>query len=201
MDNDEIDRVLFKAAVFDIECMDFTAGGATNYLICTTILPLAELDWPVTYRLEWRDKRNDKRLLKKVIAALEEFDILIGHNIAAFDFNWLNTRIMYHGLPEIKVPWLYYDTYQASKRMAIKAKRKSLGFLCDFFRITGDNEKTSVLPVEWGMVNSPVKAEFEAAMESIVYHCEQDVILNRKLFDVLWPRDKAVKNMPKAKKW
>jgi uncharacterized protein YprB with RNaseH-like and TPR domain len=200
MDIDEIEHITFKAAVFDIEVTDFTAGGSMDFLICTSVLPL-DSDQPITYRLEWRDKRNDKKLLKRTVAALEEYDILIGHNIAAFDFNWLNSRIMYHGLPEIKKPWLYYDTYQAAKRMAIKARRKSLGFLCDFFRLNGENEKTSVLPVSWGMVNSPVKAEFEEAMTDIVYHCEQDVILNRRLFDVLWPRDRQVKNLPKVKKW
>ena len=83
--------------------------------------------------------------------------------------------------------------------MAIKAERKSLGFLGDFFRLEGD--KTSVLPVAWGMIDSRDPDEFEEAMSSIVYHCEQDVLLNRELFFALWPRDRSMASLPMTKKW
>lgn len=190
--------VLFKAAVFDIETTNFSAGGIRDHLVCISILPV-DSEVVTTYRIMFEDDRDDRELLQEAMSALEEFDILIGHNIAAFDINWLNSRILYHNLPQPEKRWMYYDTYQAARRQAIKADRKSLGFLADFFRLPG--EKTSVLPVSWGMVDSPNKEEFEQAVKDIVYHCEQDVFLNRNLFFALWPRDKSNLNLPFVKRW
>ena len=134
----------------------------------------------------------------KTWEALSRYDILIGHNIAAYDFNWLYSRTMYHGLPDPSKRWLYYDTYQASRRIAIKT-RKSLEFLIDYFQLEG--EKTRILPVSWGMIDSPKKKEFEKALEDIVYHCERDVEANEKLFYVLWERDRKARNLPFTQKW
>jgi len=190
--------VTFDAAVFDIETMSFFTGGVRNHIICTSVLPL-KADKPTTFTLKFSDAGNDKKLIDNIVSELEKYDILIGHNIIAFDFNWLNSRIIYHGMPPMGKRWLYYDTYFAAKRIAIKTDRKSLGFLADFFRIPG--EKTSVLPVSWGMIDSRNEDEFDEAMEDIVYHCEQDVLLNRQLFYALWPRDHSLGNLPITKKW
>jgi uncharacterized protein YprB with RNaseH-like and TPR domain len=194
----EYDPILMRAAVFDIECMDFKTGGILKYLICTSILPLDE-DEPYTIELMFEDAGDDSRLMTELIEELVKFDILIGHNIAAFDFNWIYSRLMYHGLPSPPKRWLYYDTYQAAKRMAIKAERKSLGFLGDYFGI--DVDKTAVLPVAWQRVASRKQEEFNAGMQEIVMHCELDVKLNRQLFWALWPRDRSATNLPFTRKW
>lgn len=189
--------VKLKAAVFDLECMDFSTGGIQNHLVCVSILPLdGEVE---THSITFSDNRDDKRVLTEVVIALETYDILIGHNIAAFDFNWLNGRLVYNGLPQMTKKFLYYDTYQAARRQALKADRKSLAFLCDFFRI--DAVKTSILPVSWSMIDSPNETEFNDALRDIVYHCEQDVLANRQLFDALYPIDHGLMNLPATKKW
>ncbi len=190
--------VLMKAAVFDIETSDFTTGGIRDHLICTSILPL-DSDEVTTLHIEFKDRRNDKKLLRGIVSEMNKYDFLIGHNIAAFDFNWLNSRLMYHNLPNFGKRWLYYDTYQAAKRLAIKAKRKSLVFLCDYFRVPC--VKTSVYPVNWGMIDSPVETEFIDALDDIVYHCEEDVKSNRELFFAMWPRDRGLMNIPTTRKW
>ena len=190
--------VLMKAAVFDIETTDFTTGGIRDHLICVSILPL-DIDEVTTLHIEFKARRNDKKLLRETVRELNNYDFLIGHNIAAFDFNWLNSRLMYHDLPNFNKRWLYYDTYQAAKRLAIKAKRKSLVFLCDYFRVP--YIKTSVFPVDWGMIDSPRVEEFAEALEDIVYHCEEDVKSNRELFFAMWPRDRAQMNIPTTRKW
>ncbi len=190
--------VLMRAAVFDIETTDFTTGGVRDHLICTSVLPL-DSDKVTTLSIKFQDYRNDKKLLEKIVEELNKFDFLIGHNIAAFDFNWLNSRLMYHNLPNFSKRWLYYDTYQAAKRLAIKSKRKSLVFLCDYFRVPCI--KTSVYPVSWGMIDSPDKRAFNPALRDIVYHCEEDVRSNRELFYAMWPRDKGLMNLPTTRKW
>lgn len=190
--------VAMRSAVFDIETMDFATGGVRQHMVAACVLPLDD-DNAEIIRLEFSDAGNDKRIIKELLDELYKYDILIGHNIASFDFNWINSRMMYHRMPPMEKRWAYYDTYQASKRMAIKADRKSLGFLGDFFRLPG--EKTAVLPVSWGMVDSREKEEFEEAMDDILYHCVQDVKLNRELFYALWPRDRSMTSLPMTKKW
>lgn len=192
------DRVMLRAAVFDIEVTDFSSGGLKNFMACTSVLPL-DSDEISTYALSFDDNRDDRVLCVETVKALDEYDILIGHNIAGFDFNWLYSRLMYHGLAEPRKRWLYYDTYQAARRLAIKSERKSLAFLADFFRLEG--EKTAVMPVSWSRLFSSDEDEFDEAMADIVDHCEKDVVLNRNLFDALWPRDGKMANLPKYKKW
>jgi hypothetical protein len=194
---EEVSPVLLKAAVFDIETMSFTAGGVRDHLVCTSILPL-DAEQPVTYVLRFEDERDDRRLLEEVRAVLEDYDILIGHNAMSYDLNWINSRLIYHDMEIPAKKWLVYDTYQAARRMAIKADRKSLGFLGDFFHL--DGVKTAVLPVSWGMIDSPNREEFERAMADIQFHCEQDVILTRQLFNVMWPHDKTMVSLPVFKR-
>lgn len=190
-------RVTLRAAVYDIETMDFKAGGICDHMICGCILPL-DSDEIITSSLLWGDQRDDRRLLNEFVGLLSEFDILIGHNITAFDGGWLRSRLAYHGMPYPEKRWLHYDTYQAARRMAIKANRKSLAFLCDFFRVPF--VKTAVLPVAWSMIDSPNQDEFRKALQDITYHCEEDVKSNRNLFDVLWPLDRSMQNLPVVKK-
>lgn len=93
---------------------------------------------------------------------------------------------MYHnaGIPK---SWLTYDTYQVAKTMALKVESKSLGALGAFFGVDGD--KTRVFKTEWSMIDSPIESEFSDAMDNIIYHCENDVILNRGVFNALWKYD------------
>jgi len=186
----------FNACVFDIECMDFKSDGYQDHLACVSFLPLQEGAEVKTIQLEFEDERNDKDMLVEVIEELQKYDIVIGHNVAGFDLNWLNSRAMYYGMVMPK-SWLYYDTYQVAKTMAIKSASKSLAGLCAYFGIS--SHKTAVQKGEWTMVDSPIKAEYDYAMGEIVKHCEWDVIDNRELFNVLWKYDD--KKSLKRTKW
>lgn len=177
--------VKLKACVFDLESADFLTGGWNSYLICCSILPL-DAEQPFTLKLFFNENRNDRRLLKEVVAALSEYDILIGHNIAAHDLNWLYSRIMHLGLPQPKSQ-LYYDTYQVAKALAIKTESKGLGPLGAYFGVPG--VKTQVFRTNWAYIASPDEEEFQEAMDAIVFHCEQDVLINRGIFDAIWLYD------------
>lgn len=188
-------KTMFSAAVFDIECTDFETTGVRNHLICCSVLPLGgEVK---TISISWEDERNDYRMLQEVWRELEKYDILIGHYVNGFDFNWLFSRTMYHGLPNPPKRWLVYDTYHAAKRIGIRS-RKSLEFLIDYFQVEG--EKTRILPVAWGNIDSPKKPLFEEALRDIVYHCERDVEANERLFYILWERD-LMPSLPFTKRW
>lgn len=189
----EFKREYLRPVVFDIETTSLKSGGVNDHLVCCSFLPL-DAEEPYTLTINFDDQRDDKRILQEVVTELEKYTILIGHNIAAYDLSWLMSRLAYHNMSQPTTRWLIYDTYQATRRQAIKADRKSLAFLCDFFRV--EYVKTAVLPVSWSMIDSPNRGEFEKALGDIVFHCEHDVLANRKIFDVLWPLDRSMTNLP-----
>lgn len=180
-------RVTLSAAVFDLECTDFGTEGYAGYLICGCILPLGA-ERPETVAIQFEEHGDDRRLVKELLAALGRYDIIIGHNVTAFDFNWLRSRWLHHAARGGDVGdwprrWVVMDTYQAARSTAVKT-RKSLGNLGDFFGLEG--EKTTIYRTSWNNVRSPYRQEFDATMHNVLYHCEQDVILNRNLFNIMW---------------
>lgn len=185
-------HMTMRGAVIDIETTSFKAGGVQDHLVCICVLPL-DGDNVTTLRMRFDDNRDDRRLLGEVKALLESVDFWIGHSITHFDIPWINSRLVYHGMQPITKKFLVYDTYEAARRCCIKADRKSLAFLIDFFRFP--QKKTSVYPVSWSMVDSPNREEFAVAMEDITSHCESDVKMNRDIFWALWHVDRSMMNL------
>jgi len=195
-------RVLLRAAVFDIECTDFGTEGYSGYMICCSVFPL-DADAVTTLSIRYDEHGDDRRLVREVVALLSQYDILIGHNVAAFDLNWLHSRWFFHDTRGSEVGdwrrWIYFDTYQDSKADAVKT-RKSLGNLGDYYGLEGI--KTSIFRKTWNDIRSPYRWEFDDTLANVVHHCEQDVILNRNLFDLVW--DNALARNPnplKISKW
>lgn len=184
-------RVLMQGAVYDLETTDFGTEGYAGYLICCCILPL-DCDTMQTLSIRFDEHGDDRRLVREVAAALNEYDILIGHNIQSFDANFLNSRLMFHGYPVLNTS-LIFDTYQVAKALSIKT-RKGLGNLMDYFGLEGT--KTTIFRTSWNNVRSPYVDEFNGAMTEILYHCGQDVEGNRRLFDILYPYALSMKTNP-----
>ena len=92
---------------------------------------------------------------------------------------------MFHNLPTPR-RWLVFDTCANARALNIKAERKSLDALNDFFAL--DVDKTKVYTRQWHEIRSPHASAFEKARKHIVEHCEFDVKNNRDLFYELWPR-------------
>jgi hypothetical protein len=191
-------HVGLRAAVFDIETTDFNSTGYAGFFVAGCILDIHTGE-PRVFAIDYEKRGKDKHVVLDFVDALCEYDILIGHNIAAFDLNWLHSRFMYYNLPWPRA-WLCFDTYQAAKALAIKSF-KSLGMLADYFCITSA-EKTSVLPRAWHNIRSDDRAEFDEAQQSIVYHNVEDCILNRQVFDALFPFAMSLPASPfKISKW
>jgi uncharacterized protein YprB with RNaseH-like and TPR domain len=188
---------LFEAAVFDIETTDFGAIGYNGVLVCISVLPLRS-DEVKTVALKPEDRQNDKRVLREALKLLWPYDLLIPHYGAGFDFNWLDTRCQHHAWPTPRT-WLYFDTYQQAKSRALKT-RKGLGHLGDFFDL--DGEKTIIGQRDWSRVRSSDPEEFADGIAEVIYHCEQDVILTRQVWDNLFPRSLEMGPCPiKMTKW
>lgn len=192
-------RVYLRACVFDIETTNFSAESNADIMTCVSFLPL-DSDEVVTFAITYEEMMSpgrDRALLERTLDFMSQFDIVIGHNIAGFDLNWLTTRMLYHDIP-FPNSVFYYDTYSAAKRIGIRGW-KNLGSLTAFFDI--DGEKTKIFRPDWMEALNPDRKRFDKAIEDVVYHCEQDVIANRQLFDVLWPNDKRQRSLKYYDKW
>lgn len=191
------ERRLLDAAVMDIETTDFGTEGYEGHLLVCSILPLRE-DKPTTLSIKFDDRGDDSSLLVRVYEELWKFDVLIMQNGAAFDLNWLNSRRSYYGMPTLRT-WLYFDTYQVAKSLGLKT-RKSLGNLGDYYGL--DGTKTAVQKTSWSKVRSPYQEEFQTSLDSIIYHCEEDVKMTRNLWDVLFTEALVLgNNQFKKTKW
>ncbi len=193
----------FKPCVLDIETTDFSAtDGPMTMLVCAVVAPLNKSDGAEakTFRLSWRDGeiKSDYNLLQEVIAELNKWDIVIGHNVGRFDINWLISRVsQYYGFPPRT--WFYYDTLSTARALAWLG-RKGLAPLCASLKIP--NIKTSVQKATWADVYSPIEADFEYTMHQILYHCVEDVKSNRVLFNYLYPYGLTLPtNQLKVTKW
>lgn len=196
-------RMFLKGAIFDIECTDFGTESYAGYLIACCILPL-DGDEVQTLSIRFEEHGNDLRLLRETLTALAGFDFICGHNTHNFDLNWLHSRWLYHRMRGADAGpwpkrWLSFDTYQAAKASAVKT-RKSLGNLGDYFGLEG--EKTTIYRTAWNNVRSPYEDEFKATMHNVLYHCQNDVVMNRGLFDILWGEVLSMgKNPVRVSKW
>lgn len=62
-----------------------------------------------------RNKRNDRKLVKKLWKLLDEADIVIGQNLQKFDRRKINARFVLHGLPPPS-PYRVIDTMLMARR-------------------------------------------------------------------------------------
>jgi hypothetical protein len=191
-------RVYMRGCVYDIEA---TSLDATGLFVAGCILPL-DSEEIITYRLRWDERGADKRLLLEFLAALCEFDLLIGHNVHGYDINWLHSRMMYYHRPWPRA-WLSFDTYQVAKTIAVKVP-KNLASLAAFLGVYDSAEaaKTRI----WGTALEDLKRPdphiYKAAMDDIVQHCQNDVRINRDLYDALFPYSLTMGTNPfKVTKW
>jgi len=143
-----VPSVQMRTAVFDIEVTDFKTEGYKGFLVCCSILSLDSAH-PKTFTIRFEERGDDRRLLHDVLSELCTYDIVCGHNIAAFDLPWLYSRALYHKVRGHTFPlrrWAYFDTFQTAKALGLSTS-KSLGNLSDFFGLNGI--KTRIYPSSW----------------------------------------------------
>jgi uncharacterized protein YprB with RNaseH-like and TPR domain len=192
-----IAKTIGQWAVFDIETTALSAIGRQGFMVCCSVLPLTDSK-PHTHSIRFGENGgSDQRLLYEVIKDLWQYDFLVGHNINGFDMNWIDTRRKVHGLPPLR-RWHLFDTLHVAQSLAWLTERKSLAWLCDALNI--ECVKTSIYPRAWNEIRSDDKHEFENALQSIVYHCEEDVLSTRRLLEALWPDSFGLSQSP-IKRW
>jgi uncharacterized protein YprB with RNaseH-like and TPR domain len=158
-----------NACVFDLECSSLNADFGV--VLCGVIKPA--VGEPQIYRLDklskcWDTKRSyDYPVIKAIVDALSEFDIVAAHNGLRFDLPFLRTRMARWRMDPLRESKLI-DPVQIA-RNKLKMSSNSLDRITAFL---GCNSKSEVDGEQW------LKASLDgsrAAMNYIVRHCVEDV--------------------------
>lgn len=185
----------FNAAVFDIETTGIDAVAPGN-ILCAVIKPLGGKEKILRYDEMHLSPGNDKFLARALINELCKYDLLIGHNIERFDWNFIKTRALIHGIPIPKRPFVY-DTMKAFKRLGyltvpniVGKPTARLDHVVDMFGIK--QRKTALYPREHWKTVWGNKKERRNAMDALVEHCVYDVAMNEDIYVRLFEQDDRV---------
>lgn len=168
-----------SSCVFDLETTNLTADFGV--VLCGVVK--GDATEPKIFRADdlnrrWRAKRSDdSAVVKAIVAELEQYDIWIAHNGAKFDVPYLRSRLLRHGAGELPVKKLVDPVLLA--RNKLRLSYNSLEKVADHL---GCNSKTTVDPSMW--LRAALDGEREA-MDYIVEHCVQDVLVLEKVIFAL----------------
>ena len=118
-------------------------------------------------------KRNDKRLVGKIWALLDEADVIIGQNVRRFDLRKLNSRFLKHGI----APPSSYKTVDTliAARSAFGQTFNKLDSLAKYLGYAGKTETNFKL---W----ADCDAGDTKALEKMRRYNENDVLLLEKVY-------------------
>lgn len=124
------------------------------------------------------DPTNDKWLIEQFAVEAEKADITVFHYGSIFDYPYLQTRALFHGLkPLARVP--YIDTWRiARKGLALGSNR-----LASIAALLGADQKTPLNGPIWVRAMAGHKPSIKYVKE----HCIQDVRVLEQVYDRLAP--------------
>lgn len=182
-----------KTTTFDIETTALDAVGA-GILLCVVFQDYDTQEQTVFRVDEYRCKLGKEiPVLKDVIAHLEKYQMVVGHNVIKFDLNFLFTRCVRLGLDFKPNPFVY-DTLKAFRRTGLLTVQNAFGkpsagldMIVD--ALDGVQEKTKIYPASWWESVWDSKGARKQAMNFIVEHCQADVKMNASIYPQLLAMD------------
>ncbi len=131
------------------------------------------------HHLTWDKNQNDKEMLRKFIAVMEEADEVCGHNSESFDIRWLRTRALFHGL-DMPPTFVSLDTWRDAKRY-FRFNSNSLDYISKFLNVSTKRETSKDL---WSKVvfNKDAKS-----LREMVKYCNDDVRSQFEVFEKMKP--------------
>lgn len=133
---------------------------------------------------------DDKRLVKALYEVLSKADAIITHNGKRFDWKFLQTRLLYHGLPPLRnIP--HIDTKELASRNLFSYNNR-LGYLGEW--LVDDKKLENGGWDLWVKVFNGDKK----ARKKMTDYCKQDVNLLEKIYKPLRP---FATNIPNYNFW
>ncbi len=135
--------------------------------------------------LDYRDRTGDliraeKRLLKDIVITMLGADIWLTHYGSWYDLPFINSRLLYHGLPILPPSYPHIDTWKISKNR-LKLRNNRLNTIQEFLNLP--SEKNAIKPEQW------IRAlgGHTASMDYIVEHNRRDVLVLEEAYGRLRP--------------
>lgn len=166
-----------KRLFFDIEATDLSA----DWGVCLCIgyrLGNGKIEIPTLQDFKPRDLLDDRGLVKYFAEEIyPQADFSIGHYSSRYDIPFINSRLLYHGLPPMP-PIFHIDTWRVAKyKMKLSSNR--LANIEDFLRVK--HQKTKVDKEHWRRA----KIGCKKSLKYIVEHCRYDILVLEEVYEKL----------------
>ena len=173
---------------FDLETTNLTANF--SIILTASIKPFGKET--IVFRAdeypEWTSNRaNDKPIVNDIARELRKHAIIMTHYGTGFDIPYFRAKMVKHGLPPLP-PMFGLDTYAIAKAN-FKIHSRRLAALGDYFNI---GQKSGVEGPLW--LEASLSGSTEA-MDSIVAHNIQDVILLERLAVLSFPYARSLRRL------
>lgn len=158
-----------KILALDIEASGLTADF--GIVLCsgfkfvgegrTEVLSIADYDYKDIIRRE-------KELLKDMSKRMLDADVWLFHYGTYYDVPFINTRLLYHGLPTLPSGYASTDTWKIA-RNRLRLRNNRLKTISEF--LGTDEEKNAIKPEQWIRALGGHKK----SLDYIIEHCRRDI--------------------------
>lgn len=125
-----------------------------------------------------KDPSDDYAVVKTLHEVISEAEVIVGHNMAGFDWKKFYARVIYHKLPPIHKP-LIVDTLKETRKIALFSSNK-MSFLAKHLNVERKQEHSDDM---WLRI---LRGE-EGAVKECVSYCRGDVVTTEALYLRLRP--------------
>jgi hypothetical protein len=126
-----------------------------------------------------KNKFDDYHVVKTLRDVVAETDVLVGHNMANFDWKKLLERVIYHGMEPMPMPKIV-DTLAMSRRVGFSYK--NLDYLTKRLDISRKKDHSGN-----DMWMAIVQGQGEEPIKECVRYCKGDVPACEELFEKMLP--------------
>jgi len=169
--------ITLRASITSIACMGWKVFGEE------AVHCINAWDYP-----EWlEDVNNDRRVVEAAYEVLHSADCVISHNGKRFDWKFLQTRLLYHGMTPL--PKMHHVDTCAEAKKNIFALNNRLNTLAQFLT---DEEKLEH-GEGWKLWIRTYNRDKEA-QDLMERYCKQDVLVTEKVFRKLRPMINSLPN-------
>ena len=172
-----------KILAYDIEASNLNADFGIILTFGSKFVEIGKVE--VLNILDYVDSSGDllkaeKRLLKEVCERMLSADIWLGHYSTYYDLPFINSRLLYHGLPVLPPNFNQLDTWKIA-RNRLKLRNNRLITIQEFLHL--EDEKNAIKPEQWLRALSGHRK----SMDYIVEHNRRDVIVLEQAYLKLRP--------------
>lgn len=172
-----------KIRAYDLEASNLNADFG---LILTFGSKIVGEGKPVVLRIDdYFDESRDlikaeRKMLKDIYDTMLDSDVWLGHFSTHYDLPFINSRLLYHGLPVLPPNFPALDTWKIA-RNRLKLRNNRLATVQEFLKL--EDEKNSIKPEQWIRALSGHRK----SIDYIVEHNRRDVLVLEQAYVKLRP--------------